>query len=102
VPSEDLVVDDSDDVVVVVFVFVFQILQDSQLDSSLVLEPFLVPDDFDCNHLLLLVVKALQRLAKTTAANFFKDFVAECKMVFHHDLVISALVVIAKVVLMQG
>lgn len=98
---EDLVVYDSDDVIVVVLVPVLEVLQDTQLDASLVLESFLVADNLDGDHLLLFVVEALQSLAETATANLLDYFVPVCEVVFHHNLVVTAFIVVSKVVLVK-
>lgn len=102
VAAEDLVVDDSDDVVVIVLVSVLEVLQDPELHAGLVLEPLFVANDFDGDHLLLFVVEALQRLAEAAAADFVEYLVSEGKVVFYDDLVVTAFVVVAEVVLVQS
>ena len=68
-PSENFIINDSYNVVVIVFVTIFEVLKDFQLNTCLILKPFLVPDDFNGDHLLLFVVKTLQSLSKTSTSD---------------------------------
>jgi len=68
VVSEDAVVLDLDNVVLVLRVLLLQMLKDSELNTCLVLVPLLVLDDFDGDDLTRLMVTALYRLTKTTLA----------------------------------
>jgi len=96
--SEYLVVVDADDVVVIVLVPVFEVLQDFKFDAGLMLKALLVADDFDGYHLLLDVVEAFEGLAETTAANLVEHFIAICKVIFQHYQVVSSFVIVSKVV----
>lgn len=75
VAPEDLIVNYLNDVVVVVLVPVLQVLKNLEFNTGLVLKTFFVSNDFDGNHLLLFVVKALKRLPKTTATYLIKHLV---------------------------
>jgi hypothetical protein len=62
------------------------------------LEPLLVADNFNSYYHTILVVKAFESLAETSRAELVQDFEAVSQMVPHHDLVVTTLVVKAKVV----
>ena len=66
--TEDGVVMHSHDVILIVLVLLLEVAKQAQLDTSLMLEALLVTDYFDGNHHLVLMVKALEGLAKTTRA----------------------------------
>ena len=57
-----------DNIIHIVFVMVIQILQNSQLYSSLILKLLLIADDFDGDIFVCLMVKALNGLAKAALA----------------------------------
>lgn len=64
--SEEHVVFDSDDVVLVVWVVVVQVLEDPKLNACLILELLLVTDQLDGHRFLSLVVQARDGLAKAS------------------------------------
>lgn len=68
----------------------------------MVLESFLIANDFDCHHLMFFMVKTFECLAETTAADLVKDFVPKGKLVFHDNLIITSVIVKAKVVAVLG
>lgn len=57
-PSEDLIVNDPNYIIIIVLIAVFKVLKDPQLDACLILEPFFVTNYFDRDHLLLFVIEA--------------------------------------------
>lgn len=59
------------DVVLISTVCLVQVLQDSQLDTRLVLEPLFVPDYLHSYHLVKFVVEAFYCLAKAAASKSF-------------------------------
>ena len=100
--SEVAVVLDLDDVVGVIWVLILQVLQYVQLDTCLVLIPFLVLDDLDGDNLPSLVVQALQSLTKRSLTKEVDHLKSKAEMVMQHHLVVSVLVVIAIVVVPAG
>ena len=66
--SEDVIVVNPDDIVLVMRVIVVQELKNLQLHSSLVLELLFVSDNFDSNQIACLMIKALDSLSKTSRA----------------------------------
>ena len=95
--AENGVVKDPHNVVFVILVFVFEESEQAKFYACLVLESLLVANYFDSNHHLLLVVKALQSLAKATRAKLVQHFKSVGQMVFELNLVISSFVIKAKV-----
>ena len=67
---------DSDDIVLVVPVMVVEILEDSQLHTSLILELLLIANDFDSDTLVGLVIKTLDSLTKAALAKELEYFVS--------------------------
>ena len=67
---------DSDDIVLVVPVMVVEILEDSQLHTSLILELLLIANDFDSDTLVGLVIKTLDSLTKAALAQELEYFVS--------------------------
>lgn len=99
--AEDLVVNNLDDVVVIIPVPVLQVLKDPQLYTGLVLESFLIPDNFNGNHLLLFVIKAFESLAKASAAQLVKHLISVGQLILHNDLIVSSLIIVAKIVVVE-
>lgn len=66
--AEYHIVLDSDDVVGIIWVILLQMHQYLELNARLVLEALLVSDELDSNHLLSLVVKALEGLSEGALA----------------------------------
>ena len=66
--SEDVIVVNPDDIVLVMRVIVVQELKNLQLHSSLVLELLFVPDNFDSHKVARLMIKTLNSLSKTSGA----------------------------------
>ena len=85
------------DVVDVILVVVFQVLQHLHLDSGLVVEALLVADDLHRHVFVVLVVEALQCLPEAALAEEVDDFVAVADVVVHHHLVVALFVVVAVV-----
>jgi hypothetical protein len=97
--SEDFVVDDSDDIVVIVFIPVFKVLQNSEFYSCLILKPFLVANNLDSHHLVFFMVKTFKGLPKTATANFVDDFISESQLVFQYNLVIPSVIIITEIMI---
>lgn len=62
------------------------------------LEALLVSNNLDCDHLLHLVIEALESLAETTCADFVQHFKTISQVVLNNDLIVSPLVIKSKVV----
>ena len=78
-----------------------QVHQDLQLYTSLMLKSFFVSDQLYGHILLSFVVEAFDSLTKTSFAKKFNDFKSVCDMVLNYYLVVSSLIVIAKVIGMK-
>lgn len=96
--SEDSVVVNSDDIILIILVFDFKISQQMQLNTCLVLEALLIADDFNGHYSLQLVIIALQGLTKATRAEFVEDFETVSQVILHDHLVIASLIIKAKIV----
>ena len=96
--AEDDVVVHPDNIVLIVLVLLLQIPQEAQFDTSLMLEAFLVADDLDGDHGLLLVIEAFESLAKAPGAQLVEHFKPVCQMILQDDLVVASLVIKAEIV----
>ena len=65
------------------------------------LKSFFVSDQLYCHILLSFVVEAFDSLTETSFAKKFNDFKSVCDMVLNYYLVVSSLIVIAKVIGMK-
>ncbi len=69
--AEDCVVLDPNDVIHIVRVMLFQVTEDVQLYPCLVVETFFVPDYFNRDELIRLVIVAFESLTETAFAQEF-------------------------------
>lgn len=96
--SEDGVVIDPHDIVLVVFVFALEEAEKAQLNSRLMLESLFIANYFDCYHCPRLVVEAFKCLSKTARPQFVEHLKPVGQVILHDHLVVATLVVEAKVV----
>ena len=96
--AEYSIVMDPHNVVLVVLVLRFEIAKQAQFDTCLMLETLLITDDFDGDHCLFHVIEAFERLAKATRAKFVQNFKSVGQMIFHDDLIVTTLIIKAKIV----
>jgi hypothetical protein len=95
--SKDEVVQNSDDVVLVLFVIQVEQLEYLQLHARLVLELLLITHKFEGNQLVSLMVETLKRLAKAATSQRFEHLVSVVNVVFHLSFVVTLVVVEAVV-----
>ena len=87
----------------IVRVVVFEVLEDLELDTGLIVVLLLVLDDLKGDVLLAFVVEALECDAEGALAEELLYLVPVADVVPHHDLIVALVVVIAEVVLaLQG
>jgi len=91
--SKDEVVQNSDDVILVLFVIQVEQLEYLQLHARLVLELLLITHKFERNQLVSLMVETLERLAKAATAQRFEHLVSVVNVVFHLSFVVTLVVV---------
>ena len=84
--------------VLLIWIPALQILEDLDLDESLMVEALLIPDDLDSYHLTRLMISASQDLTERTFSKRIDDFIAEHDVVSLHYEVIASLVIVAVVV----
>ena len=73
-----------DNIATVIWVVILQMLEDFELNARLMLELFLVPDDFDSDDFAVHVVDAFQCLAEAALSEEVKNFKSEPDMVVYH------------------
>lgn len=98
VVSKEAVVLNLYDIVLVLWVLLLQMLQNSKLYSCLMLVSLFVLDDLDSNDLSSLMIHAFKGLAKTSLAQEVKHLVSEVNVVFQHHFVVTVFVIVAGVV----
>ena len=96
--SENAVVFDLDDVVLVFGVMLLQVLEDAKLDTCLMLVSLLIFDDLYGHDLSCFMVQAPQSLAKAALSEEVDHFEPVVDVILHHYIVVTILVVIAIVV----
>lgn len=96
--SEIEVLGNLDEVVLILWVPLDQILQDLDLDQSLVMETFLVADDFDGNALTGLVVSTLQDLSKRSFTQKAHDLIPVSEVISLNVDVVAPFIVIAVII----
>ena len=80
-----------------VHVLLAQFVQYPNLDEGLVVEAFLVPDDFDCHVLIGFVVQRPDDLTEAALADDLEDFVPVADVVVDHLVVAAVVIVVARV-----
>ena len=88
---------DSHDVFLVLWIVCFQLLQDASFDQPLLVQALFISEDLQGANLLLLVIIALENLAKRSLSNAFLDLVPVRNMVVHVTYIFSFVVVKASV-----
>ena len=102
VRAKNEVIFDLDNIGCVFGVQVGDVLENLAFDVGLVLEFFLVLDYLDSNEFVLFMVVAFQGLAERAFPQQIDDFVTISDLVFHYGSVIAFIVVIAKILLVEG
>lgn len=74
-----------------------KLLQDVDLNQCLLMEPFLVTNDLDCNKSTGLVIYAAHNLSKTTLAEEIYNLVAIGQVVSKDYVVVTAIVIVSEV-----
>lgn len=74
-----------------------ELLKEVDFYQSLLVESFLVADDFDCNQDSMLVVDTSDNLAKAAFTQDVNNLIAVGHMITKNNVVVSTIVVIAKV-----
>lgn len=69
-----------------------------QFNSCLVLEPFLISDQLNCNQFFGFVIKAFQGLAEASFTQEFNYLKSESYVILHDNLIVASLIVKTKVV----
>ena len=95
--AEHKCLNDSHDVFLVLWIVCFQLLQDASFDQPLLVQALFISEDLEGANLLLLVIKALENLAKRSLSNAFLDLVAVSNMVVHVTYIFPFVVVEASV-----
>lgn len=76
---------------------VLELFQDIDFNQRLLMKPLLVPDDLDSHQTPHLVVDAANNLAEAALAEEIDNLVPISEMVTHHDRIVAAFVIVAKV-----
>lgn len=96
--TEQAMVFDLNNVVLIFWILFLQVLKDAQLHTRLMLVPFFVFYYLKSHDLLGLMVKALKRLSKTALSKEIEYLPAIVNVVLEHYIVVSILVIISRVV----
>lgn len=75
-----------------------EIIEDLDLNKSLVVEPLFVADDFDCDRFTGAVITTMENLAKRSLAESIYNFVSIGEMVMVDHKIIASFVIVAIVV----
>ena len=89
VGPENEVIYHLDDVILILFVHIVQILENLQFHACLELEFFLVLDDFQCYLGVSFVIMTLQALAEAAGTESADDLVSVGNVVVHLSLVLT-------------
>lgn len=78
------VVEHVDNVVRSISVFLAEFIENANFDEGLMMEAFLVADDFDCDVLIRFVVESSDNLPETSLSNNLKNLVAITNVIVNH------------------
>ena len=96
--AEDGVVVHAYYVIFIVFVLMLEIAQQAKFNTCLMLEALLIANNLNGDHRLLHMVEALKSLAEAPGAQLIQHFKSIGQMILYHNLVVTTLIVEAKVV----
>ena len=86
-----------DDATHVIRILLFHMFEQANFNQCLLMESFLVADDFQRDHLPRLIVKAFDNLPKGSLAQCGQNLVSVPNVIIHHHPVVSTFVIIAPV-----
>ena len=72
------------DVVRSIGVLFAQLIENANLDECLMVEAFLVANDFDCDVLTRFMVKSTNHLSKASLSNHFQNFIAIANVIMNN------------------
>ena len=100
--SEYRVVLNPDYIIDIISVMLLQVIENVQLDPSLMMKALLVADNLHCNELIGLVVIALNSLSERALPQEFLDLISIADVVVKDNLVVPAIIIIPIVMLKGG
>lgn len=88
-------------IVSVIWVIIFEMEQNLELNSCLMLELLLISNNLNSNYLSRLMINALERLSKRPFTQKVNDLEPIRNMVLQHDIIVSSLIIIAEIILLS-
>ena len=82
-------------IILILRIMVIKIFQYFQFHSRLILELFLIPNDFNSTNRIILMINALQCLSKTTSPQNFNHLIPIANMIINNSLVLSILIIVS-------
>lgn len=98
--SEDNVILYQDYVIGIIWIVFFQMHKDFKFYSSLMLEALLISDELNSYEFLRFMIKALKCLSEAALSKELHDLKLVPDVILNYDLIVPALIIIAKVVRM--
>ena len=95
--SKDERFNDSNNVLLVFWVTLFQLLKDASLNQSLLVQAFLISQYLQGTHLLLLVVEAFENLTERALSNPLLNFIPVRNMVVYVTDILAFVIVEAAI-----
>ena len=95
--SKDERFNDSNNVLLVFWVTLFQLLKDASLNQSLLVQAFLISQYLQGTHLLLLVVEAFENLTERALSNPLLNFIPVRNMVVYVTDILALVIVEAAI-----
>jgi len=95
--SKDERFNDSNNVLLVFWVTLFQLLKDASLNQSLLVQAFLISQYLQSTHLLLLVVEAFENLTERALSNPLLNFIPVRNMVVYVTDILALVIVEAAI-----
>lgn len=89
------IVQHMDDVVRSIGVFLTEFVKYANLNECLMMEAFLVADNFDCDILICFVVQSSDDLTKASFSNHFENLVAVTNVIVNHLRRVKVLIILS-------
>lgn len=91
--SEEELVQPSDNVFLILRIFIIQVLNQLCFNKTLLIQPLFVLKDLDCYVFLLLVIITFQYNAKTAFTALFYDLISKAQMLIHpYDILVLIII----------
>lgn len=75
--------------------------QDFDFNACLILESWVVFNNFHSNIISSLMVEAFKSLSEAALAEFFDNFKSVSEMIFQYDFIVASIIIIASIIVFK-